>query len=482
LERPRGAGKTSDIATSTTFALFASRRKLIGVVAAADTDQAALLRDAVDKLVRLNPWLTKFIDVQRNVIVNPHTGSTLTIISSDAASSFGLTPDFVVCDEVTHWKKRDLWDSLLSSAAKRANALLLVICNAGYMDSWQWETRELIRQDPRWYFHQLQTLPRWLSAESLDEQRRLLPPKVYARLWLNRWASGGGDALEEADILASLTQAAPLTKAEPGYVYVAGLDLGLTRDASALVILGKHVGYSERVPRRRRQRVISSKMRALIDVGVFDAPADEPDYEVVFHPPTGRLRVAAARIWRPEGKKVELEPIENEIVALNEAFGLSAVGVDPWQAEYMMQRLTKRGITTEPVVFVPQNLQSMAQSTMEAYGNRLIDMHDEPDLLADLRALRIVEKSYGIRLDSPRGNRGHGDTATALAIALHSIKRYSALRRTARVDRSLVLSPSTEILRSAGEIVASIADRIPGTVFNKERSSSEDFKQFAHVA
>ena len=155
LERPRGHAKTSDIAVQVCWALFASRRKLAGVVAAGDVDQAGLLRDAIDRLARLNPWLGKVLEVQRTRVLNVHTGSELVILSSDAPTSYGLTPDFVVCDELTHWGKRDLWDSLLSSAAKRSRCLLLVIANAGFAESWQWQTREAIRADQSWLFHRL---------------------------------------------------------------------------------------------------------------------------------------------------------------------------------------------------------------------------------------------------------------------------------------------------------------------------------------
>ncbi len=101
-----------------TFALFSAVRKINGIAAAADGDQAGLLRDSIAKLVQLNPWLAQLIDVQKNRIINRHTESELRIITSDAASSYGLTPNFVIADEVTHWGNRDLWDSLLSSCAK----------------------------------------------------------------------------------------------------------------------------------------------------------------------------------------------------------------------------------------------------------------------------------------------------------------------------------------------------------------------------
>ena len=148
--------------------------------------------------MRNNPWLSKLLDVQAYKIVNRMTGSTLEIISSDAATSYGITPDFIVCDELTHWKNQDLWVSLLSSAAKKSNCILLIIANAGLGQgsSWQWLVREGCRLDPDWIFSRLDG-PRasWISPKLLGEQARLLPPAAYRRLWLNEWTSSAGDAL-----------------------------------------------------------------------------------------------------------------------------------------------------------------------------------------------------------------------------------------------------------------------------------------------
>ena len=225
LERPRGHSKTSDLAVMATYALFASRRKVIGYAAAADTDQAKLLRDSIEHLVRLNPWLSRILKITQAKVTNTHTGSSLTIISSDAPTSYGLLPDFVICDEITHWKNEDLWHSLISSAAKRANCLLVVISNAGFGESWQWQVRETIRKDPSWLFRSLDgPQASWITKDRLEEQRRLLPDIAYERLWLNRWTKGVGDALSENDIHAALTLSGPLTCPEKGWVYFAGLD------------------------------------------------------------------------------------------------------------------------------------------------------------------------------------------------------------------------------------------------------------------
>ena len=64
----------------------------------------------------------------------------------------------------------------------------------------------------------------------------------------------------------------------------------------------------------------------------------------------------------------------------------------------------------------------MCSATLEAFSEGNIELYGNPILLSDLRALRVVEKSYGVRLGSPRGPSGHGDAATALSIALHIAK------------------------------------------------------------
>ena len=66
---------------------------------------------------------------------------------------------------------------------------------------------------------------------------------------------------------------------------------------------------------------------------------------------------------------------------------------------------------------------------------------NDATLLADLRALRVVERSYGVRLDSPRGINGHGDCATALAIALHVAKSNTSRLANATAARRLITYP-----------------------------------------
>ena len=404
LERPRGHSKTNDLAVMATWALFASKRKLRGYAAAADKDQAALLRDAIDGIIRLNPWLGDILDCKQHEVTNARTGSRLTILSSDAATSYGLTPDFVIIDELTHWLKRDLWDSLLSAAAKRKHCVLAIISNAGFEESWQWETREAIRKDEDWLFSRLDgPQASWITADRLARQQKLLPTIAYQRLWLNQWTAGAGDALTDELITRATTLTGP-PKPEAGWAYVAGVDLGLARDASAVVVLGRHVGQQTT---QAKPRKLSSTQEAMIQAGVWDEP--EPTYVERCEKPTGRIRLMATRVWQPrQGQRVSLDQVERTLLRLDERFGLTAVGFDPWQAALLQERISKQGINAVEVPFTPQNLTGMCTALLEGFNENLVELYAEPTLNHDLRRLQVVEKSYGCRLDSPRGVKGHG--------------------------------------------------------------------------
>jgi phage terminase large subunit-like protein len=440
LERPRGHSKTLDLAVMATWTLFASRKMLRGYGAAADLDQAKLLRDAIDGLLRLNPWLSAILRADRLKVANERTGSTLEILTSDAPTSYGLTPDFLVCDEVVHWRSRDLWDSLISSAAKRRDCMVVVISNAGFADSWQWSLREAVRSDPAWLFSCFDgPCASWITPDRLAEQRRLLPTIAYRRLWENEWSTGSGDALAPEDIDVAMVLKGPASGAKKGYVFYAGIDLGLSRDKAALCIIGRHVGWSERKPGPRRR--LSAAAEAMFDLGIWERQdeEDEPN-EYVEHPGTGRIKLARVQVWSPPRKgKIDLEQVEKAVVHFDKRFQLQAIGIDPWQAAYLVERLRKMNVPISPVDFTGNNLKSMCSATLEAFSEGMIDLYADPDLLHDLRSLRVVEKSYGVRLDSPRGLNGHGDAATALAIALHVAESRHAVFTGREADRIIAV-------------------------------------------
>jgi hypothetical protein len=285
---------------------------------------------------------------------------------------------------------------------------MVVISNAGFADSWQWGVREAARTDPAWIFSRLDgPVASWITPARLAEQARMLPAVAYARLWLNQWSSGGGDALTPADIAAAFAlDLAPMTGQEPGCLFVAGVDLGLKRDASAVVVLA--------VPDGGR---------------------------------AGRIRLASNRLWKPTpGAKIELADVERHILELDSLFGLEAVAFDPWQMEHLAQRLEADGAHRRrnqrrrfgslpwmrEMPPTAANLRQQATLTIESFQDHRLCCYPCEPLRRDLLKLRVEEKSYGIRLTSPRDGEGHGDTFSAFSLALLLAHEFAG-KRSAQV-------------------------------------------------
>jgi len=232
IERPRGHSKTTDTAVQLVWVMSAAVSAVNGLVAAADLEQAALVHAAMQRIARANGALLENLVFLQNSVRHRETGSLLKIVSSDVRSSYGELPDFVICDELCHWRSPELWHSLLSSAAKRPESVLVVLSNAGIGRGWQWDAREAARVDPAWYFSSLdRPQAPWITEESLTEQQRLLPPAVFARLWLNQWQHSDGEFVSLAEAEACRDESLVCRdRGEPRVAYVASIDYAEKRD------------------------------------------------------------------------------------------------------------------------------------------------------------------------------------------------------------------------------------------------------------
>ena len=195
----------------------------------------------------------------------------------------------------------------------------------------------------------------------------MLPPIAAARLLDNIWSSGGGDALSPADIAAAFADGLqPMTGRESGYSFAAGVDLGVSRDFSAIVILA--------IPAKK----------------------------------SGKVRLAQHRLWRPApGKKVDLQEVQDCILELDAQYALERVGVDPWNAELLCSQLEassqhrarnarRRQWTTPWIKEIPPNASNLRDQTsliLQYFGDHRIELFDCPPLARDLMKLRCEEKA-----------------------------------------------------------------------------------------
>lgn len=386
LEATKGLGKDMLASIGVLFVLAFSHHPLHCQVGAADTDQADELRKSAKAILYHNPWLAEVIDVQSLVLVGRRRDangrktehSRCEIVAADIAGSHGARPDVLILNELTHVAKREFCENLLDNASKVPNGLVIVATNAGYTGSWQESWRNLAMESDRWRYAAFKEPAPWLDEREIAEAQRRNSTTRFLRLWKGVWPSVAGDALDPEDVAACVTMAGPMAGfgADSDWGFVAGLDLGVKNDHSALVVLGAN-GQTQ------------------------------------------RLRLADCQSWSPGlAGQVNLMDVETAVRAAHRRFGFGGCWYDPSQALLMAQRLSKAGVPMREMPFVGHRLNEMASAVLTTFRSRTIDLYDDKQLIADLSRLTIVEKAYGHKLEAVRDEAGHADRAIALAIAL----------------------------------------------------------------
>ena len=142
LQQSRGDGKTTTGAVFGLTTIF-MRQMCETVVAAADKDQAGFMAEAARGFVERSPVLRGSLEVLKDEVRCASTGSRFKVISSDAASSWGIGANVralrIICDELTAWPERgeSLYHSLLTSTSKVPDSQFIVLTNAGVLGTWQ---------------------------------------------------------------------------------------------------------------------------------------------------------------------------------------------------------------------------------------------------------------------------------------------------------------------------------------------------------
>ena len=237
---PRGHDKTGAIGRAVNFLLRFSKRHLEMAVAASDKEQAGIILNSMKLERNLNGFLDP-LDFDKWEVTGP--GGRMRVFSADAPSAQGETLDFVIFDEITAWKKPDLYYILLSGREKRPGSPLVIITNAGEKKTWQWDQRIIAANSPNWFLWESPErthLAQWMSEAKVRELRAMLPPAMAARLYDNRWTDPGEENgwVSYAEALACQDHSIlPVFKPDSRWRYFAGIDYGPKRDRTVLTIV-----------------------------------------------------------------------------------------------------------------------------------------------------------------------------------------------------------------------------------------------------
>lgn len=409
--------------------------------AANDRAQAALLYAEMAAVIGQVDFLDERISLRRHAkeMEDFETGSIYAALSADVPGKHGLSPSCVIYDELGQAAKRDLFDALDTAMGGRAQPLMLVISTQAAAD--EAPMSELIDyglrvqagdvHDPSFHLT-LHAAPEeadpwaettWRLANpalgdfrSLEDVRRLaaqaqrIPTKeaAFRQLVLNQRVAAETRFLPVSEWRAC-GDPVPADELE-GRPCWAALDLGATRDLTALILV---FPGEERVDVLARLFLPSDGLRER-------AERDRVPYDV----------------WRERGlltatPGATTDPrfVAAAVAELRDRYKIEALAYDRWRIESFRQALADEGVSDVTLVPHGQGYRDMgpAVDALErAVAERRLRHGNHPILTWCVGNAVVTRDPAGnAKLDKSRSN-GRIDAAVALAMALNAMQMRPA--------------------------------------------------------
>lgn len=359
---PRKQGKTQIAAAVALYLLVGDSEPGAEVyTTATKKEQAAICHEAARAMVRKNAVLAQAIKVPKNAIANltcAQLGSKMAVLASDHGTLDGLNPHGDIRDEVAEWTAHELATVLDTATGSRRQPLTFEITTAGVYDpegvGWQhheYATSVLEGRleddtlfayvtaiedgddpwDPAVWAKACPNLGVSLKLEYMEDQAvkartQMAAQNGFLQKLLNRWTQQTTRWLN-ADRWREAEDATFSERDLEGLECVAGLDLSLRNDPSALVLL-------------------------------FRRPDDGIDLTCRFWLPESTVEEEARRgrtYWRAwaeqgwldvvPGDTIRHSHIRDEIKELSERFRIAEFGFDPAHANLLAGELSDDGHT-----------------------------------------------------------------------------------------------------------------------------------------
>lgn len=239
-------------------------------MAATSRDQASVCFTAAANMLRSNPELLTIADIvpSRRLITHRQTGSVLQALSSEGKDKHGSNPSMVIFDELHMWgpSEQELFDALTSGSVARRQSLQVFITTAGVDQQslcyaeYEYAKRIISKQvEDETYLPLIWETPaeadwtdeaNWVAANptlgrivQIEEIRTEFRKAInnpreqnkFRRLHLNQWtnAEEAWIPLQRWDVCGQQFTLSDF-EGQPCY---AGLDLGATRDLTAMVLV-----------------------------------------------------------------------------------------------------------------------------------------------------------------------------------------------------------------------------------------------------
>jgi phage terminase large subunit-like protein len=434
LSFPRKNGKTALCALLLLVHLCGPRARPNSQLysAAQSRDQAALIFNLAAKIVRMSPALRDHVVVRDSTkaLACPGLGTTYRALSADANTAYGLSPNFVIFDELGRVRgpRDQLFEALTTATGAQENPLAIIISTQAPTDGDLLSLLiddALTGRDPR-SVCKLYTAP--LHLDPFDRETIALANPAF------------GDFLNPREVLAMADDARRLPSREAefknlilnmrvescdpfvapglwkncggevadisGRECYAGLDLSEAADLTALVVISRVDGIWHVVP-----------TFWLPSEGIRErSRADHVQYDVWAE--QGFVRLTP-------GNTVSYEYVAHYLLKIFAQYDIRKIGFDRWNFRHLKPWLRQAGFSEQMIserwVEFGQGTQSMSPALREleeAILDRRLCHGDHP-VLSMCAANSVVEgNDSSNRKLSKKRSTGRIDGMVALAMAI----------------------------------------------------------------
>src|SRR5215468_11297143 len=401
--------------------------------AAQSRDQAAIIFNLAAKMVRLNPALARIVTIQetaKSLICN-ELGTRYRALSADASTAYGLSPSFIVHDELGQVRgpRSPLYEALETATGAQENPLSIIISTQAPSDADLLSVLiddALAEHDPRTVI-KLYTAPPELD-DPFDEATIKLANPAYGtflnpREVLDMAAAARRMPARQAEyenlILIRRVESSNVfvtpavwktCSEEPGSLaglpLYGGLDLSEVADLTALVLIGW---------RDNKWRVQPTFW--LPEEGLAERSTTD-------HVPYDLWR-ARGFLQTTPGKTISYEFVANHLRGLFGRYNIAKLGFDRWNMRHFQPWLLKAGsfeqFVKEHFVESGQGMQSMSPALRDLEQVLLegqIAHGDHPVLSMCASNTVITVDDAGNRKPSKKRSVGRIDGMVALAMAI----------------------------------------------------------------
>ena len=361
--------------------------------AAGDKAQAKIIWKRAKMAVQRSPRLNKACDCWRDSIVVKAHGGEYAYISAESPTKHGFNPTMKIFDEVWNQGDYDLIKALADSPVRK-QPLSLFVSYAGTEEGTPWHDYykggcEQSLGPRTFFFWSHANLASWKNPGFLEQEKEALPPETYRQYYHNRWVKVADTYfVTEEEVMRCVGWPAELKTLHEGPMtfrlrglndeleYIFSFDLAFKNDRTALIIMHR-----------------------------------EGQFVIIDH----------IKIFQGGGAKhpLRLVTVMAYIEILLSQFNVTQIIGDPHAAAQLIRWL-RDDLEYEVEEFkaaTPSNQTALRQNLWNLIHYAYLRFPNNHMWVKELLRMRVVQRSYGRRIDHVQRKGYYSDQVVAVGMA-----------------------------------------------------------------